>query len=275
MGWPTFFFYISGGISGTIFLYYLYKAKGNLHKTEVLLLAAFRRLPLYYPPGPSPASKNSELDFKGLPEELAMEFAQWFLAVDLREPEGVTRDLILELLTDLGFDESEKACKNFVLRGDGQLEEEKRMSAVSLQASVRLLSELLLPEADRDEEDNARRTSLMPSETVSSTLQALKRRRGALESFVDKASALQASMFSMQGSKTSNNSDSPLSPPETLDAFDDGFDETQQNRMEVSRLERVEEGLLKNLEQRGSLSPAEESRLSETRNRKAALLAMC
>jgi len=52
MGWGRFFMYISGGVTGVVFLFYYYKSGYSLHRTEVMMLERFRRLPFYWPPGP-------------------------------------------------------------------------------------------------------------------------------------------------------------------------------------------------------------------------------
>eukprot|EP00439_Symbiodinium_sp_Y106_P001143 s2063_g1.t1 len=112
MGWGLFLGYLSSGIGSVVFLYYFYKARYSLHQTEILLLEAFRRLPLYWPAGPKPAEVNSRWEAEGLPEDIKLAFCEWFVVTDLEEPKGVTRDDVLELFNELGLREEAQPAKD-------------------------------------------------------------------------------------------------------------------------------------------------------------------
>ncbi|CAE8677982.1 unnamed protein product, partial [Polarella glacialis] len=153
MGWGMFMVYVSGGIGGLTFLYYFYKANYSLHKTEILMLEAFRQLPLYSPPGPSTAELNSRLDGTDLPQDLVQGLAEWFVAIDLQEPGGVSRDDVLELMGEFGFGEEEKPAKDFLFRGEGQIEERRRLTCAGLQETVTLVTDLVANEAKKIEKE--------------------------------------------------------------------------------------------------------------------------
>jgi len=164
MGWGQFFLYVIGGISGVTFFYYFYKSEYSVTKTEVLMLQAFRRLPLYWPPHPKAAAENSEINAEGLGQEFVVAFTEWFILIDLQQSEGVTRDDVLELIQDFGINEEDKVCRPIVRRflefGEGQLEERRRLTAVGLQESVTFLAELFnapLPKPDKKSAEEERR----------------------------------------------------------------------------------------------------------------------
>mmetsp|Transcript_31712 Transcript_31712/g.73571 ORF Transcript_31712/g.73571 Transcript_31712/m.73571 type:complete len:371 (+) Transcript_31712:50-1162(+) len=275
LGWGRFTLYGVSGISSLLFLYYFYKAKYSLHTMELLLLERWRMLPLYPAPGPSAAEENTRIDPQGLPFDLVDAFAEWFVALDLREPSGVTRDDVLELLREMGFGEEEQPCKDFLMRGDGQLEERRRLSGAGLQESIGLLAKLAAsPGKDSAEQQQAR--------VGSDSVELLRRKNAGVGSVLNAASALQQAM-QMPGASGPLAVGGPTMPPEvpvptrspaqdSAEATDEsGVDDAAQRRMEATRLARLEEGLLAKLERLGSLSPAEEARLRDVRERKAKL----
>lgn len=274
MGWGRFFLYLTGGVSSLTFLYYFHKAKYSLHKTELLLLDRWRRLPLYPPPGPPPAARNSTLDGEGLDVDFVEAFAEWFVYTDLQDPNGVTRDDVLELLKELGFEEQEKPAKDFLYRGEGHIEERKRLSGAGLQESLSLVAKLALPDG---------KDSDTPSRLKPEAVEILKRKRRSAASVVDGASALRqmvqplptlqvpvppADSGPAAEPSAETRADSAVDSEQKVDT---GLEELQQHQLEVARLARIEETLMARLERQGSLSPAEESRLQETRARRAAL----
>lgn len=164
MGWGQFFLYVIGGISGVTFFYYFYKAEYSITKTEVLMLQAFRRLPLYWPPQPKAAAEHSEIKAEGLGQEFVVAFTEWFILIDLQQSEGVTRDDVLELIEEFGIHEEDKVCRPIVRRylepGDGSLEERKRLTGVGLQESITFLAELFHappPKPDKKSVEEERR----------------------------------------------------------------------------------------------------------------------
>ncbi|CAE8739615.1 unnamed protein product, partial [Polarella glacialis] len=303
MGWGMFMVYVSGGIGGLTFLYYFYKANYSLHKTEILMLEAFRQLPLYSPPGPSTAELNSRLDGTDLPQDLVQGLAEWFVAIDLQEPGGVSRDDVLELMGEFGFGEEEKPAKDFLFRGEGQIEERRRLTCAGLQETVTLVTDLVANEAkkiekEKDEvpdpdfpepprkipksmpemvtvlEAKLKRTSFSMN-SANMMRQALQMGQGQPAFQADTAQVPEAgdSHGSSENKAPSPTVHSPFAthtastvlPEETR-----GFDEDEQLQLEDARLSRLESDLLSRLE-RGHLSPAEESRLQDVREKRAKL----
>jgi len=289
MGWGRFFMYISGGVTGVVFLFYYYKSGYSLHRTEVMMLERFRRLPVYWPPGPPAGEKNSNLDGEGLPPDIVDLFAAWFIATDLREAEGVTRDDVLELLREMGYPDDDKACKAFLERGEGLLEERRRMSGAGLQESLSLLAKFAAPTADSG-------TAARPPDAVAD---ALKRRLAGVASMSAGLSALQQAMqapseVAMSGGSTQVQglgvaapflAESAQPPPAASAAGslpeakspepeypEEDLDESHQKMLEESHLARTEAVLLQKLERAGNLSPAEEARLQDVRQRRSLLL---
>jgi len=293
MGWGRFALYGTSGFAGLVFLYYFYKAKYSFHRTELLLLERWRTLPLYPPPGPPIAEENSRVDPMGLPHDLVDALAEWFVSTDLQEPGGVTRDDVLELFRELGFGEEEPPCKDFLMRGEGQLEERRRLSGAGLQESVALLAKLALPGGP--DEAGAPRQPRVGRESV----ELLRRKLARAGSVLSAASALQKAMQTPAAAAlppppaTDGPAVLPVSPEVALPApgpapvpaaqphvgvdagssseAEDGVDDAHHRRMEAARLERMEAELVARLERMGSLSPAEEARLRNVRERRAAL----
>jgi len=292
LGWGRFLLYGSSGFASLIFLYYFHKAKYSIHRTEILLLERWRTLPLYPAPGPPPSEENSHVDPMGLPHDLVDVFAEWFIFTDARESGGVTRDDVLELFHELGFGEEEQPCKDFLMRGEGQLEERRRLSGAGLQESIALLAKLALPQGS-DEAGAPRPEPRVGRESV----ELLKRKLVGVGSVLNAASALQQAMQTT-GAASPSTVDAAAAPAEAMppapaptlapaqlapvagrgaevseDASDAqaGTDDDHHRRMEATRLAKVEQELVARLERNGSLSPAEEARLRDVREKKAAL----
>jgi len=279
MGWGRFSLYGISSVAGLTFLYYFWRSKYSLHKTELLLLERWMMLPFYPPPGPSTAELNAKVDPKCLPHDMVDALAEWFIATDLRELGGVSRDDILELFRDLGFDEDHSACKEFLNRGEGQLEERRRLSGVSLQESIDLLAKLAVAEG-------ASPGSSPDHRLGREAVEQLKRRSRGLSSMLANASVLQQAMQAPMGfappaeaapaltsattTVTAATGGQVQSWPEERQAEED-IDDVEHSRMEKARLTRLEESLLAKLERVGTLSPAEESRLRDVREQLTAL----
>lgn len=213
------------------------------------MLAAFRRLPLYWPPGPSAAERNATIDGKGLSPDFVSAFAEWFVHIDLQSKDGVTRDDILELVRELGFNDESKICKRFLSEGEGHLEERRRLSSVGLQESVSLLAQLAsspdeprkTPAAETGEDGKKEEgasgaddapaaaevgpSALPPQERVGPAAVALLRKKvQAPASMMQSASVLQQAMQvggprvvqlgDVDGSTPLADPEMPLSPPQ-------------------------------------------------------------
>lgn len=291
ISWSKFFLYLGSGVSALIFLWYFRKARYNLHQTEVLMLERWRQFPLYPPPDPSAGEMNSKLDAKGLPPELVVALSEWFVHKDLLEAGGVVRNDILELMEEMGLDETHKAAKDYLHRGEGRLEEHRRYTGAGLQESITLLSLMAYPEEGNKE---GKVGVLINFDEATELLRGKLPQRGP--SVVDGAKALQqlnaggnslaASMGALQTesagapsspSGSSTSSSKPLAPDAASAASIHqevglgGDAEAELRRMEDARLARVEEGLLARLNRQGALSPAEESRLQEIRLQRSQL----
>lgn len=287
MGWAQLLLYVAGGISGLTFFYYFYKAGYSPTKTEVLMLQAFRRWPIYWPPQPQAAAENSEINAEGLAQEFVVAFTEWFILIDLQQSEGVTRDDVLELLQDFGIDEDDKVSrpivKRYLERGEGHLEERRRLSGAGLQESVTFLAELFhapLPKPDKNAEA-PQEPPVMPREHMGlEAVEVLRKKVKGMVSISSGAAALQQAMqlpgagsspatqmmqaAAVPAQAATLGSLNTLAPP----ADDSDVDEVQEMQFEVSRLERAEATLLGRLERMGALSPAEESRLTDLRRQK-------
>lgn len=276
-GWGKTLGVAASTVSGIIVLYYFWKSGYSLHKTELLLLERFRSLPFYWPPGPGPAYRNSHIEHEGLSEEFVHAFAAWFIVTDLQVSEGVTRDEVLELIVEFGFKEDEKPCKDFLQRGEGQLEERRRLSSCGLQESVTLLSQLAMIKPTEEEQR---------PELGQVAVDLLRRKVGGINSVLNNASLMQqATLSSITSGGGSTGSGFPGLAPGTvgpvapgasvMESEDEGaIDEAQQRRLEAAQITRVEDSLIAKLERQGSLSAAEEVRLADIRQRKARLLSL-
>jgi len=279
ISWARFFLYIGSGISGLIFLYYFRKANYSLHQTEVLLLEKMRRLPLYPPPQRSAGEQNGKLDGCGLPPDLVIAFAEWFVHTDLQEAGGVVRDDVLEICKELGLDDEHKAAKDFLMRGEGQIEEKRRLTGAGLQESVTLLSKMALPEDG---------SPCLVGEAGVALLRSRLPQRG--RSVMDSAIALQQLQG---GGAVPGDGAGRVAPPPTAalpsllpksqsssvaataaaasEESVGAVEESELRRLEDARLARVEEGLLARLTRQGTLSPAEEARLQNVREQRSKL----
>jgi len=272
MGWGRFSLYGISTVAGLTFLYYFWRSKYSLHQTELLLLERWMTLPLYAPPGPTTAELNAKVDPKCLPHDMVDALAEWFIATDLRELGGISRDDVLELFRDLGFDEDHAACKEFLNRGEGQLEERRRLSGVGLQESIDLLAKLALAEG-------ASPGSSPDHRVGREAVEQLKRRSRGLSSMLQNASVLQQAMQAPVGFASAEAVPALASVTNTTSKQVQSFSEEEQadiddaehKRMEHARLTRLEASLLAQLERIGTLSLAEEARLRNVREQLAAL----
>eukprot|EP00928_Gymnodinium_smaydae_P047110 TRINITY_DN31425_c0_g1_i1.p1 TRINITY_DN31425_c0_g1~~TRINITY_DN31425_c0_g1_i1.p1 ORF type:complete len:418 (-),score=104.77 TRINITY_DN31425_c0_g1_i1:62-1237(-) len=295
-GWGTFLLYLTSGVSSVIVLWHFYKAEYSFHKTEILLVESWRGLPFYWPPGESVAAKNSRIDPEGLHPDVVDAFVQWFLANDLRQPEGVLRDDVLDLVDELGFSEKEKPIRDFLMRGGGELEEHRRLTGAGLQESISLLAQLarLPPPAEGEAarpEVGAAATALFKrkiggvasvSAGASALMQAIQQPPAAAmlpsasaaptpQSPAAVAAAMPTGAAAAQAAAASRASVASSSSSST--EAEGNFDEALQRRMEDARLARQEEELTARLQRNGSLSPAEEARLGDVRRKRATLAA--
>lgn len=276
MGWGRFSLYGISTVAGLTFFYYFWRSGYNLHQTELLLLQRWMTLPLYSPPGPTTAELNAAVDPKCVPHDMVDALAEWFIATDLRELGGVTRDDILELFRDLGFEEDHAACKEFLMRGEGQLEERRRLSGVGLQESIDLLAKLARVEGaspgsspdhrvGREAVEQLKRRS----KGLSSMLQNAQAMQQALQApvaFVPEAEAAPALAPALASAADTTRQVQTFSEDKEADVDDD-----EHMRMEKARLTRLETSLLAQLERIGTLSPAEEARLRDVREQLAAM----
>jgi len=272
MGWGRFSLYGISSVAGLTFLYYFWRSNYSLHKTELLLLERWMTLPLYPPPEPTSAELNSKVDPKCLPHNMVDALAEWFIATDLRELGGVSRDDILELFRDLGFDEDHAACKEFLNRGEGQLEERRRLSGVGLQESIDLLAKLVLADGASPGSSSDHRLGL-------EAVEQLRRRSRGLSSMLQNASVLQQAMQAPVGLAPAQAAPALASVADQTaglvqswsEEMPADIDDVEHNGMEKARLTRLEASLMAQLERIGTLSPAEEARLRDVRDQLAAL----
>lgn len=279
MGWGIFFAYMGCGVATLSFLYYFYKARYSFHQTEILIVDAVRRLPLYWPPPPRAGEMNSRTDAEGLPEEIKLAFCEWFVVTDLEEAKGVTRDDVLELMHDLGYSDKAQPAKDFLFRGEGHIEEKRRLTCVGLQESLTLLCALRadaqkkLSQEPKEGED----PPLVPKSDADA-LDLLRRKFRRSASVLNSAEQLRQATAGVPVLPTPAESDVATSDVEAETAPEEvaepkDIDESEDRRLEDLRLARLEDDLLNRLERLGSLSLAEESRLNDLRRQRAALKA--
>lgn len=273
MGWGKFFMYAGSGVGGLTFAYFFYKANFSIHQTELLILRALRRLPLYPPPGPSVAERNTSLDPEGLPPDLVQAFLEWFVVTDAKLELGVTRDDLLELLEELGITEEEKTCRDFLLRGEGHLEERKRFTGCGLQESLSLLGQLYRLPCDSE---GVPRLGPEATELLRRKVQGASGSASPFHFFPPPAASAAAQDANVLGFGSGAGvglpggvAASPAIPDEVSDPL--GMDEAEHQLLEAKRLERLERNLIAKLERLGSLSPAEEAHLREIRLQLSAL----
>lgn len=274
MGWGLFLGYLSSGIGSVVFLYYFYKARYSLHQTEILLLEAFRRLPLYWPAGPKPAEVNSRWEAEGLPEDIKLAFCEWFVVTDLEEPKGVTRDDVLELFNELGLREEAQPAKDFLYRGEGHIEEKKRLACVGLQESLTLMSALRTHYGKQREVAEAKgEEPPPPPKSDGDALEILKRKFRRVDSVLSSARRLRDAaggpgMPADSPEGMSGASAATMTPVMPLPQAAPGevqlqdcadLDETDDTQLEDARLRRKEDELLSRRDRLGTLSPAEEA----------------
>lgn len=273
---------ITAGIAG-IYVVYTFRDQGfSVHRTERHLVKKFMSLPLYWPPDKTLSQKNTTIEDEDLHMEIFQPFVEWLILMDLQESEGITRDEVLELMTELGFDEQEKAAKEFLSRGVGQLEERRRLSGCSLQECVELLANLALGDEARKDRSffglQARpgllRARLGDKEVAIIQARVDKLMLSAPENavnthvagFSNASPAMRtANARSLGDARGASHSlsrwqqSSGVAEHAPAEAFDDDEDE----RLELARLRKLEQELRRNLATRGSLSPAEEVRLED------------
>lgn len=289
-GWGMWFLYFAGGVSGVVWLYYFYKARYSFHQTEILLLEAFSRLPLYYPPDPSESEAvlNSSTDASGLPEDLKMAFCEWFVVTDLEEPDGVTRDDVLELMGELGLNEDAQPAKDFLYRGAGHIEERRRLSCVGLQESLTLYATLTTESAKQLSQPPAEGAPAPePPKSGAEQSAVLRKKFKRSQTALSGAEVLRQAMAPSGGQAMPNFVSSADPAPERPAAASPEvaaaapsrapeeepgeLDEDEDLRLEDVRLARLEAELLGRLERHGNLSPAEESRLADVRHKRSAI----
>jgi hypothetical protein len=210
--------------------------------------------------------------------------------MDLQQTEGVIRDDILELLCEMGFDDRSKPCQRYLERGEGILQERKRMGGTGMQESLSLLAELVLrtPPPKLEEGMEAPpdpRTLVGPGvellrkkvrgiAPVSAGAQALKMAMQPAEPPEPlRMSQMVAPALNPQQLQDTQRPSSAGLPSKVDDGDDDVENDADQLRLEAARLKRLEEDLMARLESRGSLFAAEEARLRDIRAQRAALQA--
>ncbi|KAF4689711.1 hypothetical protein FOZ60_001213 [Perkinsus olseni] len=145
------------GSIGVLYVsYYFYKANFDVERTKELLKERYQQWPLYPPPGPSQAELITKVDHAGLNQEMMDTLSTWFLYEDNRRQHGVSRQFIIDTCRDVlhlldspdhSFgDELNAKCDaavdDFVARGVGRSDEEKRLSGCGVSEVSRLLSAL-------------------------------------------------------------------------------------------------------------------------------------
>lgn len=276
MGFGMILFWTFTGIGCIFFAYYFKQAKYSLARTEAILLDRCRLLPFYWPPSPKQSAKNSLLDDCGLPHDVMIAFTEWFIINDLHRPEGVNRDDILELLRELGFEESDPACKAFLARAVGH-SERSRLSGCGLQEALELLAEVAVPVDARGGAWGSSRPALIRERLGPEAAELLKRKCGGVSPVLSSISWMQQAMTSPSGARASS-STVPFAAP-TAPAFGragdmsevDDMDEETHRQLEVARLERIEAKIMQRLQRAGELTPAEEGRLRDAREQLARL----
>lgn len=161
MTFGRFMLYAVGVSSASYFVYNLYQAGGNLHKTEILIGRQLAKLPFYYPPGPHISERNASLpSTPELPATLVDQLSAWFIQQDSVSKDGLTRADILDLFGDkLGLVDNDRpdsafqdeslrkvltqTVDDFIEKGKGRLTEYKRQSGVSIQETLEFLNELV------------------------------------------------------------------------------------------------------------------------------------
>lgn len=273
MSFPMILFWMFSGIGTIFFLYYFKQAKYSLTKTEAILLDRCRRLPFYWPPGATESEKNSQLDGCGLPPNVKAFFTEWFILNDLQQTEGVSRDDVLELLRELGFDEADPACKAFLARGQGHLEERRRLTGCGLQEALELLAEVAVPVDARAGGWGSSRPALIRERLGPEAEELLQRKSAGVSSVLSSVALMQQAMTGPSAPRPA--SPAAFATPQgfgrgSLAEVDD-MDEETHNQLEVARLERIEATIMKRLERAGELTPAEEGRLRDARQELARL----
>lgn len=278
MGFGMILLWAFTGIGCILFSYYFKQAKYNLAKTEATLLDRCRGLPFYWPPGPKPSSKNSLLDACGLPSDVATAFTEWFIVNDLQGEAGVSCDDVLELLRELGFEESDPACKAFLARGTGR-QEHRRLAGCGLQEALALLAEVAVPVGARGGGGwgSGSRPALIRERLGPEAAELLKRKLGGVSPVLSSVSWMQQAMTSPSGGNVGSSA-VPFAAP-AAQAFGragdmsevDDMDEETHRQLEIVRLERIEAKIMQRLQRAGELTPAEEGRLRDAREELARL----
>jgi len=299
-GWGMWCVYAMGWVSGLVFLYHFYREDYSVHRTEIAIVNLIRRLPLYYPAGISHSEANTTIDAEGLSPELVLAFTEWFITLDLQQSDGVIRDDVLELFREMGFDDNSKHWKRYLERGDGHLEERRRMSGTGLQESVSLLASLAFKPEKPEKLAEGQQPPTDPQTLVGpQAVETLRNKMRAVAPVMSGAQALQAlSQGTMQNQMTSASASMAATPSATqgqpsqenlsippevgappsfqgksfAEEGDDEIDDSgMQKNLEDARLRRMEDSLMARLESGGTLSAAEEGRLQDIRLQRAAL----
>ena len=142
----TFGRFVRYGIAGSSLIwvsYHIYLAGGNMHTAEILMTEKLKRLPFHPPPDDSltPAQRNSAnpVVSASVSQSLLEEFTNWFIEKDAKTTTGVTRQDVIDKLCKLGTPLDELAEKEFLHRGRGRVDEQRRLSGVGLAGAVTAL----------------------------------------------------------------------------------------------------------------------------------------
>ena len=134
---------------GSLYIgYNIYKCNGNLGNAEIRIIGQMKKMHFYPPPGPSIAERNTRLpDLDHVDDETEHYLAHYFIHIDAQKGAcGFTREDSLELIDAAGFNEDSEACKDFLMRAPGHIEERKRMSSCSLNELLLLVDALMASE---------------------------------------------------------------------------------------------------------------------------------
>ena len=134
---------------GSLYIgYNIYKCNGNLGKAEIRIIGQMKKMHFYPPPGPSAAERNTRVpDLNHMDNETKHYLSHYFIHFDAQKSgNGFTREDTLEIIDAAGFHEDSEACKDFLMRAPGFIEERKRMASCSLSELLLLVDTLMAAE---------------------------------------------------------------------------------------------------------------------------------